>query len=138
MSRTISVSTDVFASIWAQRHEGEETEDAILRRILGCEPASAAPANASGAQSEVGYVDSRNGVTFPKGFTIVRTYKRKEYSAVAEDGHWRRADNGQTYGSLNQLNASIAAGNENVWNGNWKFRADDGTLQPLDALRRAA
>ena len=32
--RNISVSTEVFAAIWAQRKQGEATEDAILGRIL--------------------------------------------------------------------------------------------------------
>ena len=32
--RNISVSTEVFAAIWAHRKQGEETEDAILGRIL--------------------------------------------------------------------------------------------------------
>lgn len=135
MSRTIPVSTDVFAAIWAQRQDGEETEDAILRRVLGCGSASSAPPKAVTAQADVGYVDTRNNVTFPRGFTIFRTYKRKEYSAVAEGGQWRRTDNGQTYNTLNQLNASIAAGNENVWNGNWKFKELDGTIKSIDAMR---
>jgi len=136
MNRTISVSTDVFATIWASRQEGEESEDAILRRVLGCAPASVTPANDVPAQTtDVGFVDKRNDVTFPRGFTIFRTYKRKEYSAVAEGGHWRRTDSGSTYASLNQLNASIASGNENVWNGNWKFKEPDGTIKSIDALR---
>lgn len=33
--RTIEVSTEVFALIWAARQQGEETEDAILLRLLG-------------------------------------------------------------------------------------------------------
>ena len=33
--RTIQVSTEVFALIWAARQQGEETEDAILVRLLG-------------------------------------------------------------------------------------------------------
>lgn len=33
--RTIDVTTDVFAKIWSHRTEGEETENEILRRILG-------------------------------------------------------------------------------------------------------
>ncbi|MCB9994323.1 MAG: hypothetical protein H6873_11785 [Hyphomicrobiaceae bacterium] len=33
--RTIDVSTPVFAAIWAARRDGEETENAILERILG-------------------------------------------------------------------------------------------------------
>ena len=136
MNRTIPVSTDVFAAIWAQRQEGEENEDAILRRILGCaaqEPAGElkAPPQASG-----GYHDRRNDVHFPQGFEIFRMYKHKEYRAVAQDGHWLRLDSGDLYQTLNQLNTSIAAGTENVWNGNWKFRENDGTVRSIDALRR--
>lgn len=33
--RTIEISTEVFAKIWAQRMSGEETEDQILSRLLG-------------------------------------------------------------------------------------------------------
>jgi len=33
--RSIEVGTDVFAKIWSHREDGEETEDAILRRLLG-------------------------------------------------------------------------------------------------------
>lgn len=32
--RSIEISTDVFSRIWAHRIAGEETEDAILRRLL--------------------------------------------------------------------------------------------------------
>ena len=38
--KTISISTATFAAIWASRHDGEETEDQILSRLLG---AGAAP-----------------------------------------------------------------------------------------------
>ena len=37
MSKNILVTTDVFAAIWAAREQGEDSEDAILRRILECE-----------------------------------------------------------------------------------------------------
>jgi hypothetical protein len=134
MQRTIPVSTDVFAAIWAQRQNGEESEDAILRRLLGCATTKHAPANKD-SSGGAGFKDKRNGVIFPAGFTIFRTYKRKEYSAIAENGAWRRTDTGETYDSLNQLNASIAAGNENVWNGNWKFKDNDGTIKSIAALR---
>ena len=33
--RSISISTEVFAKIWAQRADGEEDEDTILKRLLG-------------------------------------------------------------------------------------------------------
>lgn len=41
--KTISISTATFAALWAARKEGEETEDAILSRLLsgqGAAPAS--------------------------------------------------------------------------------------------------
>jgi len=38
--RTIEISTDVFSAIWKNRLGGEETEDAILRRLLGVDVAS--------------------------------------------------------------------------------------------------
>ena len=37
--KTISISTDTFAAIWAARKDGEDTEDAILSRLLGGKPA---------------------------------------------------------------------------------------------------
>jgi hypothetical protein len=135
MSRTITISTAVFAALWAQRRDGEETEDAILRRVLGCaktaDPEQSTPAvNGSG-----GVNDTRNGVHFPRGFVAFRTYKRREYEAVAQDGQWLRTDTGKLYPTLNQLNSSIAAGVENIWNGNWKYRADDGSLRSINELR---
>lgn len=47
--KTISISTATFAAIWAARKEGEETEDAILSRLLAgagaAEPGPAKRAN---------------------------------------------------------------------------------------------
>lgn len=135
MLRTISISTDVFAAIWARHQDGEETEDAILRRLLDCDPAVTPvqlvpPANGSG-----GILDARNGVHFPEGFVAFRNYKHREYRATATNGVWVREDTGQSYPTLNQVNASIAAGAENIWNGNWKYRASDGSVRSIDRLR---
>lgn len=135
MSRTISVSTDVFAAIWAQRQNGEESEDAILRRILG-RPAENDKTDSPPTSRPGGVYDSRNDVNFPQGFKAFRTYKRREYEAVAQDGNWIRTDTGKRYPNLNQLNSSITVGPENVWNGNWKYRTDDGTIRSIDHLRR--
>lgn len=135
MSRAVTISTEVFAAIWANRRDGEETEDAILRRVLGCAKASEGDAPSLPASDTGGVHDSRNGVTFPEGFEIQRIYKRKDYRAQARNGFWFRADNGARYPTLNQLNSSIAAGAENVWNGNWKYRAPDGTLRSIGELR---
>lgn len=38
--RGIEVSTEVFARIWALREEGEETENAVLKRVLAMVPSS--------------------------------------------------------------------------------------------------
>ena len=40
------------------------------------------------------------------------------------------------YPTLNQLNASIATGAENIWNGNWKYRTEDGSIRSINDLRR--
>ena len=136
MNRTIPVSTDVFAAIWGQRQDGEDSEDAILRRILGCANPKAEAQTQKISHGSGGYHDRRNNVHFPQGFEIFRTYKRKEFRAVAQDGHWLRLDSGDLYSTLNQLNTSIAAGTENVWNGNWKFKDEGGTIHSIDALRR--
>ena len=133
MDRTIAISTEVFAAIWTQRQEGEETEDAILSRLLGCNRGSAASGTSAGTE---GVRDDRNGVTFPEGFEIVRTYKGRQHVAVARGGMWIHKDSGRAFASLNQLNSTIAAGNENVWNGNWKFRTNSGAMRSIAALRR--
>ncbi len=135
MSRTIAISTDVFAAIWAQRQEGEETENTILRRVLGCNTTEKHSA-AELAAANGGVHDTRNGVHFPEGFRAVRIYKRKEYTAVATSGVWMREDTGARYPTLNQLNDTIAAGPENIWNGNWKYRDTDGSLRSINDLRR--
>ena len=138
MGRTITISPPVFAAIWGRREDGEETEDAILARLLDVSNFGGTASLQTPSDTATGGVyDSRNGVHFPRGFKTFRRYKRRDYEAVASDGVWIRQDNGETFSTLNQLNDSIAAGPENVWNGNWKFHAEDGTVQPIDALRRA-
>lgn len=136
MSRTIAVPTDVFAAIWANRQDGEESEAEILRRLLGCKSAEKSDESGSAIVGSGGVYDSRNGVHFPRGFVAFRTYKRREYEAIAQDGAWLRKDTGDLYPTLNQLNASIAAGAENIWNGNWKYRAEDGAIRSINDLRR--
>lgn len=136
MSRSITVSTDVFSAIWAKRQDGEETEDAILRREFGCSKGGPPPAVAPASGGSGGVHDTRNNVHFPRGFEVFRTYKRREYQAIAQDGAWLRKDTGDLYPTLNQLNNSIAAGVENIWNGNWKYRTEDGSIRSINDLRR--
>ena len=139
--KTITVSTDVFASIWASRQEGEHDEDAVLRRLLGCmradaEEETAGSGEGRGIRGNPGGVhDLRNGVHFPQGLEVFRTYKGQHYNAVAEDGMWRRIDTGDRFATLNQVNSSIVEGVENVWNGNWRYHDSNGLNRSIDDLR---
>ncbi len=133
MSKTITLSTAVFAAIWANRRDGEETEDAILRRLLGC--GADTQTNGIRSKRDGGVHDARNDVHFPEGFEIFRNYKRRQYKATARRGVWVREDTGERFPTLNQLNGSIASGNENVWNGNWKYCTADGSFRSIDSLR---
>lgn len=129
--RTITVSTDVFAKLWANRADGEETEDDILRRILGC-PRS----NTEGSTEDKpqGFYDARNKVNFPEGFEIYRHYKGKEYRAKATSGHWVLINTGETFTSLNQLTNAVSDGRENVWV-SWNYLAEDGKEAKITGLR---
>ena len=129
--KTIGVSTAVFAKIWALRLPGEETEDAILRRVLKADLANVEPPMKS---QEQGITDERYGVEFPEGFEIFRTYKGKEYRARATHGRWLLLHNRATFRSLHKLSSAVVAGNENSWL-NWKYRRHDGSEELIDRLR---
>lgn len=140
MPRTIEISTDVFAAIWAARKDGEETENDILTRLFNVLPQSSFQvlgfAEKEDAVEVLGYFDSRNGVHFREGFHVFRHYKGSMYTAVATKGQWLRKDTGELFSSLNKLNESIAAGNENIWNGNWQYLEEDGLRYSIDKLRQ--
>ncbi len=152
-TRTISISIDVYAAIWAARQSGEETEDAILYRKFGCKQAriqkedkttdrgievnGAIPQNQSiTTSSRYGIRDSRNNVDFPEGFEVFRKYKGQRYWAIVSGGMWERSDTKKSFTSLNQVNASIAEGAENVWSGSWRYLKDDGSTASINELRR--
>ena len=136
MSRAITISTDVFAAIWAKRQTNEDSEDAILRRMLGCPKINGDdPAIGSHSSEGGGVQDMRNDVHFQEGFEIFRNYRGREYRAEAQNGAWVRKDTGARFPTLNQLNSSIAKGSENVWNGNWKYRAHDKSIRSINELR---
>ena len=138
--RTITVSTDVFAAIWAKRRKSEESEDAILRRLLGC-PAEAGPSRVAEAERGSGgngVYDARNDVHFREGLEVFRVYKEVHYRACAENGKWRRVDTGERFLTLNRLNTSIVGGAENVWNGSWRYHDEFGLNRSIEDLRRKA
>jgi len=133
--RTFNVSTDVFAKIWAMREEGEETEDQILRRILGIQAEPPRPVSKAARRS--GFRDIRHGVHFPEGFEIFRVYKGAEYRARAHDGMWVLLNDGGFYETLNSLSQAVIDGNENAWM-NWYFMGGDGERRRIAKLRDEA
>src|SRR5215831_11517324 len=111
--RTIEVSTDVFAALWAARQDNEQSEDEILRTLLKLKPAE--KPTAPPARPKIGYADPRNGLQFPEGFEVFRNYLGTTYRARAINGAWVREDNGEAYPSLNALNQSVGAKFQNAW-----------------------
>lgn len=130
--KTISVSTNVFARIWALRQQGEETEDAILQRELRCpaRPEDEQPVSEQG----VGFRDARFGVVFPEGFEISRVRLGTSLRAQARGGAWVLEGDGRRFDSLNQLSTGIGAKGENAWK-NWFFVSPDGKRSRISDLR---
>ena len=138
--RTIQVSTDTFAAIWADRRPGENSEDAIIGRKFNVEAAPTevqqdAPPSTDRrlSPSGPGYYDRRYGVNFPEGFEIFRCYKGTDYSAKATSRAWLLMNTGDLYGSPNRLSKAIGA-QEDAWEG-WRYRDEDGQVHPIGELR---
>ncbi|MFZ1907322.1 MAG: hypothetical protein WAU56_18225 [Steroidobacteraceae bacterium] len=132
--RTITVSTNVFARIWACREEGEETEDAILDRVLPGKTDARDSLPPQSAPNIGGHTERRYGVHFPGGFEIFRTYLGKEYRAKAVNTGWILLNDSKTYQSLNELSKAVGAKIENAWV-NWFYSAADGQRRPIATLR---
>ena len=138
--RTIEVSTDVFARIWALREAGEESEDAILRRLLQSQPRHEllpqppTPAATVDEPASTGFRDRRHDVNFPEGFEIYRYYKGARYQAVASGERWLLENNGQPYESLAKLSRAVGSWPENSW-ANWLYRDRDGRERPISEMR---
>jgi len=130
--RTIQVSADLYAAIWKRQEAGESSEEEILRRVLDV-PNRKPPADPKPARGAMGFYDRRNGVTFPMGFEIFRTYLGQEYRARAIGGLWCRKDDGEVYPSLNQLSESLGA-SENAWD-MWFYADETGERKPISTLR---
>lgn len=143
-TRTIIVSTDVFAALWANRRLGEDSENAILERLLGLPkgPPLAIQASAFNEQPRGGGKE-RNGqdgiynqlfdVWFPAGFEVFRTYKGRHYSAVVRGGQWIM--DGQRFPSLFALSMAIIDSRENPWM-HWKYRDATGRPDFISSLRK--
>lgn len=130
--RSITVSTEVFAAIWAARQPGEETEDDILRRVLGGKNPIRRQNGSAGERA--GFHDRRYDVRFPEGFEIFRTYLGQAYRAHATSGTWLLLNDGRRCGSLNELSQAIGAKIENAWF-NWFFAAPNGQHKRVSEMR---
>jgi len=136
VNRTIEISTDVFAAIWAARKDGEETENEILQRLLSSDEKTSCNKALTTPSGKInGYFDKRNKVHFEEGFTAFRTYKGKLYTAVATRGKWVLAGENTSFPSLNKLNESIVKSAENIWNGNWTYVDNDQKNYSIDKKR---
>jgi hypothetical protein len=129
--RSISLETDTYAAVWADRQSGEETEDAIIRRKFGVKSAPVKPQ----APVKIGFRDPRFGIELPEGFEIFRTYKGTEYRAKAVNGQWILMSTGNMYPSLNQVSRAVTGKVENAWI-NWYFTAPDGKRRLVMGLRK--
>ncbi len=132
--RTIQISTDVFAALWAARRGNEQSEDEILRGLLKLK-AEERP-HIPRAAGKTGLNDGRNGLRFPEGFEIFRNYLGQEYRARATGGSWVRLDTAKAYPTLNQLNQSIGAKFQNAWR-SW-YCIDGGKRKLLHDMRDPA
>jgi hypothetical protein len=131
--RTIQISTEVFAAIWAARRPGEEGEDAILRRLLN----AGEPDTRSASAPSTGWVNNRYRVAVPEGFSIDRNFKGTQYEARATGGAWILQNNGTRHRTLTSLSEAIGTGIENVWV-NWFYVDKSGTRHPMADLRDPA
>lgn len=134
--RSVPTSTAVFAKIWALRQEGEETEDAVLRRILGLPkaPTESRDQGFEGQPAADGFHDPKFGVHFPEGLEIFRNYKGTDFRARATRGRLLLLNNNQHYPSLHKLSRAVVHGHENSWL-NWKFEDRPGKYALIDKLR---
>jgi hypothetical protein len=142
--RTVVISTDVFAALWGRRQPNEDSENAILERLLGLPagpPIDAqslnfndrARARNAGADGQGGIYNHMFDVHFPAGFEIFRNYKGREYRAVVRDNRW--VMDGRNFPSLFSLSMAIIDSRENPWM-HWKYRNAKGHADFISNLRR--
>jgi hypothetical protein len=142
--RTIVISTDVFAALWARRQPDEDGENAVLERLLGLPKGPPIDAQAlvfndrgrarnAGADGQGGIYNHWFDVHFPAGFEVFRNYKGREYRAMVRDGRW--VMDGRNFPSLFSLSMAIIDSRENPWM-HWKYRNAKGQADFISALRR--
>ncbi len=129
----LMVSDEVIDRLRALRLDSEQSEDHVLRRLLGCPSGTTPDGNSD-------FIDATYGVRFPEGFQIFRAYKGRPYSARVSNGCWVLVgETGSTgsFNSLNQLSQAVIDGNENAWMF-WFYRPPGGEPRRIADLRDPA
>ena len=124
--RTIEVSVEVFARIWALREDGENSENEILRRIL--------LADRPGVELPKVEESPSTGEAFPQAFRIYRHYKGRTYEASRRGAGWYFTADGKLYQTINRISGALGIKNENVW-ANWEYKDEKGRFQKIGQLR---
>lgn len=126
----LMVSDEVMDRLRSLCLDGGQSEDHVLRRVLGC-PSEIAPDQNSD------FIDATYGVRFAEGFRIFRTYKGRPCSARVSNGRWvldGDAGPAGTFNSLNQLSQAVIDGNENAWMF-WFYQIPGGEPRRIADLR---
>jgi hypothetical protein len=129
-THTVQVSTDVYAAIWKERLDDENSVDEILRRKFGI---ASKASNGHGKGKASGFEDMRFGFRVEEGFEIFRVYLSTEYRARAEGGFWKLLNTSARYASLKELSDAVV-GHENAWTG-WFYLDASGKRRPVGDLR---
>ena len=129
----LMVSDEVMERLRALCLDGGQSENYVLRRLLGCPSATAPDGNAD-------FIDATYDVRFAEGLQIFRTYKGRSYSAKVSNGRWvlegvARAVG--TFQSLNKLSQAVIDGNENAWMF-WFFQTPGGEFRRIAEMRDPA
>ena len=133
----LDLSRDVRARLSELSRRNGETEDRLLRRLLGLAGKDPGSGSATPINAGSGFEDATYAILFPEGFEISRTYKGRPYAARVVRGRWRLDADGRAYDSLNQLSQAVIDGNENAWMF-WFYQAPDGARRRIAELRDPA
>jgi hypothetical protein len=133
----LDLSRDVQVRLSELSRRNGETEDRLLRRLLGLAGENPGGVSASPETAGSGFEDATYAILFPEGFEISRTYKGRPYTARVVRGRWRLDADSHAYDSLNQLSQAVIDSNENAWMF-WFYQAPDGVRRRIAELRDPA
>ena len=125
---TITVDFDVFKALTNLRASEEQTENDVLRKLLGLVPAVAI---SQPSANEPAWVCK--GVAFPAGTKLRAVFKGKEYQGEVKDGAFLL--DGVQHTSPSSAAYSVTQSSVNGWKFWECFRPGDTQWIEIDALR---